>query len=125
MSVWTWLKSLGGSAPARRQPEAAYVLSLAENLVTLRDPEGQEHRFSLSDLRGVIIETNDSGPWGADLWWLLFGADDRVAVAFPGGATGQQRVIDRLMTLPGFDFEAMTRAMGSTAVAVFPVWRAN
>ncbi len=79
----------------------------------------------MSELRGVIIETDDSGPWGADLWWLLFGADDRVAVAFPGGATGEQVVIDRLMALPGFDFETMTRAMGSTEVAVFPVWRAT
>ena len=45
-----------------------------------------------------MIETNDSGPFGADVWWLLFGADDRIAVAFPQGATGEQagdRLADR------------------------------
>ncbi len=124
MNIWAWLKSLGGAAPARRaEPETAYILSLIDDVVAVRDPDNQEHRLSLSDLRGVIIETDDSGPWGADLWWLLFGADDRVAVAFPSGATGEQAVMDRLMALPGFDFEAMTRAMSSTDVAVFPLWR--
>jgi hypothetical protein len=125
MSFWTWLKSLGGLAAERRaEPEAEYVMSLIDEVIAVRDPDGQEHRLAISDLRGVIVETDDSGPWGADLWWLLFGADDRVAVAFPGGAANEQIVIDRLMTLPGFDFEAMTRAMGSTDVAVFPLWRA-
>jgi hypothetical protein len=125
MSFWTWLKSLGGLAPERRaEPETEYVMSLIGEVIAVRDPDGQEHRLAISDLRGVIVETDDSGPWGADLWWLLFGADDRVAVAFPGGAANEQMVIDRLMALPGFDFEAMTRAMGSTDVAVFPLWRA-
>ena len=59
----------------------------------------------------------------ADVWWLLFGADDRIAVAFPQGASGEQEAIDWLIALPGFDHEAMIMAMGSTGNAVFPVWR--
>ena len=80
-------------------------------------------RLALAELNGVMIETNDSGPFGADVWWLLFGADDRVAVAFPQGAAGEQAAIDWLAGLPGFDHDAMIMAMGSTANAVFPVWR--
>ncbi|KRA59684.1 hypothetical protein ASD79_12380 [Caulobacter sp. Root655] len=100
------------------------MVSFDGTVIAVRDPDKREHQLPISDLRGVVIETDDSGPWGADLWWLLFGADDLVAVAFPGGATDEQIVIDQLMALPGFDFEAMTRAMSSTDVAVFPVWRA-
>ncbi|MGR4867143.1 hypothetical protein [Caulobacter sp. LARHSG274] len=126
MSIWTWLTSFGGLAPRRQaEPEAAYIVSFDGTVIAVSDPDKQMHQLPISDLRGVIIETDDSGPWGADLWWLLFGADDRVAVAFPNGATDEQVVIDRLMELPGFDFEAMTRAMSSTDVAVFPVWRAT
>ncbi|EJL32589.1 hypothetical protein PMI01_02485 [Caulobacter sp. AP07] len=100
------------------------MVSFDGAVIAVRDPDRQDHQLPIADLRGVVIETDDSGPWGADLWWLLFGADDRVAVAFPGGATDEQVVIDQLMALPDFDFEAMTRAMSSTDVAVFPVWRA-
>jgi len=75
------------------------------------------------DLGGVIIETNDSGPWGADVWWLLFGSDDKVAVAFPQGASGEKAVVDYLIALPGFDHGAMIDAMQSADNNVFPVWR--
>jgi hypothetical protein len=125
LSIWTWLKSFGRpERPSPAGPEAAYVVSFDGTVIAVRDPDGQVHQLPISDLRGVIIETDDSGPWGADLWWLLFGADDRVAVAFPSGATGEQGAVDQLMALPGFDFETMTRAMSSTDLATFPVWRA-
>jgi hypothetical protein len=117
-------KPFGGTTPRQVEPEAAYVASFDGSVVAVRDPEGGVRQLPISDLRGVIIETNDSGPWGADLWWLLFGPDDRISIAFPSGATDEQIVVDRLMALPGFDFEAMTNAMSSTDVAVFPVWRA-
>jgi hypothetical protein len=103
--------------------EAAYVVSVEGNGISVADPNGDEKTLALEDLSGVMIETNDSGPSGADVWWLLFGADDRIAVAFPQGATGERDAIDWLIALPGFDHEAMVMAMGSTANAVFPVWR--
>jgi hypothetical protein len=103
--------------------EAAYIVSVEGDGISVTDPNGEEETLALEDLSGVMIETNDSGPSGADVWWLLFGADDRIAVAFPQGATGEQAAIDWLIALPGFDHDAMTMAMGSTANAVFPVWR--
>lgn len=76
-----------------------------------------------ASLAGVMIETNDSGPWGADVWWLMFDENDQLACAFPQGATGESDAIDFFMQLGGFDNEAMIAAMGSTDNAVFPVWR--
>jgi hypothetical protein len=73
-------------------------------------------------MAGVAFETNDTGPWGADVWWLLFGSDEQLAGVFPQGATGESSALDYLMILPGFDHEQLTKAMCSTANAVFPVW---
>jgi len=104
-------------------PEALWQLSVDQEHIELTAQDGTFTRLEKSALRGVIVETNDSGPWGADVWWLLFGVDDTVALAYPQGATGEQAVLDWLIALPGFDQEAMIRAMGSTRNAVFPVWR--
>ena len=89
------------------------------------DPRGQAMNVAIADLMGIAIETNDSGPWGADVWWLLFGKDGKLAYAFPQGASGETAALDRLMKIPGFDYEEMIRAMVSTDNAVFPVWSAN
>jgi hypothetical protein len=103
--------------------EAAYIVSVEGDGLSVADPNGEEKSLALADLNGVMIETNDSGPVGTDVWWLLFGADDSIAAAFPQGATGERQAIDWLLALPGFDHDAMIMAMGSTANAVFPVWR--
>jgi hypothetical protein len=103
--------------------EAAWTVTSVEDRISAVDPGGEVRSVALSDLGGVMIETNDSGPFGADVWWLLFGADDRLACAFPQGAVGEKAAVHRLVGLPGFDHEAMIMAMGSTGNAVFPVWR--
>jgi hypothetical protein len=103
--------------------EAAYIVSVEGDGISVADPKGEESTLALEDISGVMIETNDSGPSGAEIWWLLFGADDRIAVTFPRGASGEQEAIDWLVGLPGFDHDAMSMAMASTANAVFPIWR--
>ena len=103
--------------------EEAYIVSVGSDGISVADPQGEEQTVALADVNGVMIETNDSGPTGMDVWWLLFGADDRIAVAFPQGATGEQEAIDWLLGLPGFDHEVMIMAMASTVNAVFPLWR--
>lgn len=91
----------------------------------MTDDRGQTRSVVTDDLSGVAIETNDSGPWGADVWWLLFGVNDQLVCAYPQGATGEQAVIDLLMALPSFDHSEMSRAMCSTGNATFPVWRGS
>ena len=105
--------------------ESSWTVDATADRIAVTDPQGETSRVTLADLHGVMIETNDSGPFGADLWWLLFGADDRLACAFPQGAAGEKDALDLLTSLPGFDHEAMIMAMGSTANAVFPVWRSQ
>lgn len=117
--MFGWLRKRA----SRAQPEARWTVTLDDGHVQVTDDRGAVKRLATAELRGVAIETNDSGPWGTDVWWLLFGADDRVACLYPQGATGESAMLDYLCALPEFDFTEMAKAMGSTDNALFPVWR--
>ncbi|MDB5675621.1 MAG: hypothetical protein JWM65_2603 [Sphingomonas bacterium] len=115
-----WLPT--SRAPGQLNPESCWSVAAADDVLTVTDAGGQERRLAFADLIGVAIETNDSGPWGADLWWLLFGQDGKLAVTWPQGATGGTSVIDRLTAIPGFDHQQMIAAMASTKNATFILW---
>ena len=104
-------------------PEQLWTVVADGEGIRATDQTGATMSVSDAELSSVVIETNDSGPWGADVWWFLFGPDGKLACAFPQGASGEKEAIDRLIALPGFDHEELIRAMGSTDNAVFPVWK--
>ena len=108
---------------AKLQPEAEFVLSMSESEIVLVDPKGETHTLAMGNLGTVVVETNDTGPWGMDVRWVLLDLEGKLGVAYPQGATGEQQVMDWLMTLPGFDSAAMTDAMRCTDNATFPVWK--
>lgn len=95
---------------------------MEEGSIRVTDPAGGSRAIGKSELSGVAIETNDSGPWGADLWWLLFGAGGVPACAFPLGATGEKAAVDYLTALAGFDHAEMAKAMSSTDNRLFALW---
>lgn len=119
MGFFDWFKR----KPSKLMPEALWRVELTADTIASTDQEGRRKAVLKASLAGVMIETNDSGPWGADVWWLMFDENDQLACAFPQGATGESDAIDFFMQLGGFDNEAMIAAMGSTDNAVFPVWR--
>lgn len=118
--MFGWLRKLRYDPPP---PEARWVVAVDGEAIQVTDETGGTRAVAKAELSGVAIETNDSGPWGADVWWLLFGADDEPACAFPMGATGEQAAVDYLSGLRGFDHGEMIEAMRSTDNALFPVWR--
>jgi len=118
--MFGWLRK---KTPPQLIPESNWIVAVEGDLLRVTDDTGEVTQLAKHELAGVIIETNDSGPWGADVWWRLFGADDRVAFAVPQGATGEDAMIDYLFSLPGFNHSEMAKAMGCTDNAVFPVWR--
>ena len=121
--MFGWLKK---RMSARQPPaEARWIVTIADEVVEVTDDRGERKSIALAALGGVITETNDSGPWGLDVWWMLFDLDQRLACAFPLGATGEQPVVAELTALHGFDHAEMLRAMGSTANAMFLLWRRN
>ena len=117
--MFGWFKK----KPRPLQPESRWVIAVEDERIIVCDEAGQAKSIAKSDLFVVAIETNDSGPWGADLWWLLFNGSDQLACAFPQGATGEQAAIDYFMALPSFDHGEMFEAMTCTDKAIFLVWR--
>lgn len=82
---------------------------------------GVVEQVAWDDLDSVLIETNDSGPIGTDLLWILAGKVSGCLV--PGGAEGEHELLGRLQELPGFDNQAVIDAMGSVENARFVCWK--
>jgi len=108
-------------APALH-PEARWFVAIDDDVLTVIDGTGGRSTCALSDIAGIAIETNDSGPWGADVWWLFFRSDGQPTLAYPQGARGEALVLDRITKLRGFDHAKMIEAMASTDNANFIVW---
>ncbi|MFN7164932.1 MAG: hypothetical protein ACK4P2_08970 [Hyphomonas sp.] len=97
-----------------------FVVEVTEDDEVMCRPPGQPaQRISMSELGSVCVETNDSGPWGADVWWLLNNRAGETKVAFPHLSSGEDRVIERLKLLPGFE----ACGMNSIATARFLCWQ--
>lgn len=105
------------------QPESKWVITIDSDRINVRDVAGQVNFVAKGDLTGVAIETNDSGPWGIDFWWLLFERKDQLACVFPQGATGEEAFIEYISALPSFDHGALGKAISSTDNATFHVWQ--
>jgi hypothetical protein len=102
-----------------KHPEEQFVVEVtADDQIVCRAPRRAEQRIKMTDLAAVYVETNDSGPWGADVWWLLNDNTGQTRVAFPQMATGEAAALVRLQQLPGF----VIRGMNSVANARFQCW---
>jgi len=102
-----------------KYPEARFVVEVtADDEIVCRAPKQTEQRIKMADLAAVYVETNDSGPWGAGIWWLLNDNTGPTQVAFPQLATGEEGVLERLRLLPGFQ----VRGMNSGENARFMGW---
>jgi hypothetical protein len=105
------------------QPEAQFAVARTADQISVTLPQGDVEAISVAAISHIFIVTNDSGPWGADVWWLFADEANRHSIAYPQGATGEALLLDWLRALPGFDHEAMTNAMRCTNNAEFLVWR--
>lgn len=101
-------------------PEAKFVVTVNDASVRCIRPNGDSEEVKWADLRAVLIETNDTGPVGVDVLWILVGTEGGCIV--PAGASGEARLLDALQRLPGFDNEAMIAAMGSVENRKFLCW---
>ncbi|HWY24708.1 MAG TPA: hypothetical protein VNX47_07300 [Nevskia sp.] len=99
-------------------PEARHSVNIIAGEIVHRPPEGKLERVPLSAITRVLIETNDSGPWGTDVWWIVEGRSEGDCCCFPQGATGEAAVIHALSALPGFKI----RGMNSVENRQFECW---
>ena len=121
-------RCLPGPEPAaatgvRLQKESRFIVTVDDKEVICRHPDGRVDRVTWADLDTVILETNDTGPWGIDVLWVLLGQRSHTGCVIPQGVTGEQRLLDALQRLPGFDNGQAIAAMSCTDNRSFLCWR--
>lgn len=97
--------------------ESLWEVGVHDGTILCQSPQSDFSSMSLAAIVSVKIETNDLGPWGSDVWWLISSHDD--ALVFPSGATGEKSVLEALQSLPGFDNTTVVQAMLCTDTAMF------
>jgi hypothetical protein len=70
-----------GAAPSERH---VVVRTDAEG-ISATFPDGTRQTVRWDEVESIVIRTNDAGPWGTDVWWMIEGATARCV--YPGGAT--------------------------------------
>jgi hypothetical protein len=117
--VWKFLGSPGRKTALA---EKAHVVSIDGDIITHQSPDGISESVRFDSLRAVVVETNDLGPFTADVFWILVG-EGTSGCYIPQGATGDAQLLELLQTLPGFDNEQFIASMGSTSCQKFLVWQ--
>ncbi len=94
---------------------------MSDQDIVTNDGMGTQHVLALSDLRRVIVATDDSGPWGADVVYLLYSDGADPVCLFPLEAAGCDAFVAWMSGEPGFDGRELAKAMASTDIAKFVV----
>ena len=98
-------------------PECLYVVTFSGGEMRVREPDGTVSSLSLAGLTRVTVETNDLGPSAADVWWVW--RDSVSCVPYPSGATGAAAAWAFLEERPGYDSDAVGKAMRCTSNQTF------
>ena len=85
--------------------------------IVCRWPDGLIECVALPELSAVFVETNDTGPWGMDVWWVLDGETSQCT--FPLGTTRENDVLTRSKQLERFE----VKGMNSTSKQRFLCWK--
>ncbi len=121
MGIFSQLKNKYFPGQPNLAPESDWFVTVTDSSIDTIDPKKVSDSILISEMEDVLIATNDSGPTGIDLWWILRGNGKVVIV--PGGATGEKEMLNKLQQLPGFNNTEVIKAMGSTDNAEFILWK--
>lgn len=119
--VFVWIqkrRELRQGPPLPEQPE--FVVEMDDEWIRCHRPDGNMEQVRWSDLRAVILETTDKGPFVCDVFWILVGNGSGCAI--PQNAANGKELLDRLQELPDFDNKRVIEAMGSSENARFLCW---
>ncbi|RYY29474.1 MAG: hypothetical protein EOP62_00095 [Sphingomonadales bacterium] len=112
-----WLRKM----LANNSPLTRWSVSFVDGDIVTSDGQGTERKLPIRDLRRVVVATDDSGPWGADVVYLLYSSGPDPAGIFPLEAAGGDDFVKWLGVQPGYKDRELAKAMGSTWVARFEV----
>lgn len=103
--------------------ESSIVVADIDGTITVKYPSGEVMSITWEEIDHIAVHTNDSGPWGADVWWILKGNNKRCG--YPQGASGEITLISKFQKLDGFNNEQLITAMRCTSNAEFVCWVRN
>ena len=116
--MFGWLRGILG-----REKPPPHRVTLSDDLIQFEN--GAVASMAISDLAAIVIETNDSGPWGDDVIWHFLGRAEGSCLSIPQNAEGFSPLLERMQRLPGFENKEVIAAMGSTALNSFLCWEAD
>lgn len=94
-----------------------------EDMISVIHEDGTRESVKWSELTAVVIKTTDQGPLLEDVFFILFGNDQKSGCVVPQEATGASELFSALQDrLPGFDNEKVIEAMSSTDNHSFLIW---
>ena len=99
----------------------AITVEIGDECIICRRSATRQEGVRWADLKAVLIETTDQGPFQNDVFWVLVGETSRCVV--PQEALGAQQLLAKLQTLAGFDNNVVVEAMGSAENRTFVCWR--
>lgn len=102
-------------------PERQFVVEFDDRVVSLSHPERKKEEVAWADIDEVVIATTDDGPWACDWYWVLRAGSGGLVV--PQGATGENKLLERLQRLPGFDSGAVLAAGPRTDNSQVTCWK--
>lgn len=76
---------------------------------------------SIEALARITIRTNDTGPWGEDMFWV-FEEDGGNSLHIPASATGIESLFDAFAPLKGVNYDAITEASKGVRNDEFQIW---
>jgi hypothetical protein len=116
-----WFRGKRGARSSEYAYERRIHVRWDESGMAVTFPEGGVRAIGWPEVERIVIITNDTGPHGSDVWWLIEGADKRCA--YPQGASGDEAALAEMQRrFPGFDNKAVIEAMGCTTDGRFVCW---
>lgn len=106
----------------KRKPRPVPALHIDDHVVRRELGDGTFEEVAWKDLVEVDIITTDEGPYVDDVFWILVAADGS-GCAVPQEMPGSEELLRRVQALPGFDNDAVIRAMGCAENAKFVCWK--
>ena len=121
--IINWWKKKKEERQERLWPERKILVECTNDLISATYPSGEVETAKWDTLEEIKIVTNDSGPWGADVWFVVTSRAGECK--YPQGATGDKEALDYLLAIDGFNEETFIKAMGSTSNAEFICWQSS
>lgn len=97
--------------------EEDWQVSISAGVLKIRGPKENIYETKLDLVKGIAIQTTDSGPLDSDVIWLISTGDS--IIKFPMGAQGESKVLNEFQKMDGFDNKQLIDAMGSAENNIF------